>query len=211
MGVGMAVAASMTAVTGCARLRGPDLGVEQLQDELMAVRERNRVLKEEIAICGTDPAPPGLLIELNQVLSTVGCKVTQRGHATIVTLTSDQVFADPFSLRLRDDADRRLDLLATALLLHPELDIAIVGHVAGRPIPRAFRKKFATHRQQSLAMADTLASHLEAHYELAARRFVVSGRGAQSPVERTDADRTDPNYRIEVMLYRTGEPPPAPR
>ncbi|MEN0067636.1 MAG: OmpA family protein [Myxococcota bacterium] len=194
---------------GCAA-RAP-ISVEQLQDELLAVRERNRLLKEEISICAVDPAPPGLLIELNQVLSSVGCKVTQEGHATIVTLNVDQVFSDPFSMRIRKDADVRLDLLATALLLHPELDIGIVGYTGTRPIPRAYRGMFKTYRQQSLAMADAFASYLESHYEIASKRFVVSGRGNQVPVPRTNADKSDPNYRIEVMLYRTGEPPPGPR
>ena len=197
-------------VWGCAS-RAPEIGVQQLQDELMAVRERNKMLMEQVSICGVEPSPPGLLVELNQVLSPVGCDVTQRGHATIVTLTADQLFNDLFDLRLRDDADARLDLLATALLLHPELDIAVVGHTGTRPIPRAYRREFRTHRQQSLAMADALTSYLESHYEIASRRFVVSGRGMQSPVEGTATGGSDPNYRIEVMLYRTGEPPPAPR
>ncbi len=194
---------------GCAA-RAPEFGTDQLRDELLAVRERNRLLKEEVSICGVDPAPPGLLVELNQVLSPVGATVTQRGHATIVTLSASLLFNDLFDLRLRSDADARLDLLATALLLHPELDIAVVGHTGTRPIPRAYRRAFDTHREQSLAMAESLTSYLESHYEIASRRFVVGGRGAQSPVERADGGPSEPNYRIEVMLYRTGEPPPAP-
>jgi len=204
--IGSALAATPT--LGCAA-RTPDLGAERLRDELMAVRQRNQLLKEEISICGVDPAPPELLVELNQVLSTVGAAVSQRGHATIVTLTSGQVFNDPFNLRLRPDADERLDLIATALLLHPELDIAVVGYTGDRPIPTAYQRAFSTHRQQSLAMADALTRHLESHYEIASQRFVVGGRGAQSPVE-AGAGVDDPNYRIEIMLYRTGEPPPGP-
>ncbi|MEO0600882.1 MAG: OmpA family protein [Myxococcota bacterium] len=203
-----AVLAGMATV-GCAA-RAPDLTADQLRGELLAVRERNRLLKEEVSICGVDPAPAGLLVELNQVLSPVGAQVGQRGHATIVTLGADLLFNDPFDQKLRDDADARLDLLATALLLHPELDIAVVGHTGTSPIPRAYRKAYTTFRQQSLAMADTLTRYLESHYEIASRRFVVAGRGAQSPIDRTGAGRADPNYRIEIMLYRTGEPPPGP-
>ena len=199
-----------TFLPGCSG-RKADLGVEQLRDELMAVRERNRMLKDEIAVCGVDPAPPGLLAELNQVLSSVGCRVHQRGHATIVTLTSDQVFNDPFNMRLREDADARLDLLATALLLHPELSVAVVGYTGDSPFPRAYEREFSTHRQQSLAMADRLARHLETHYEIPTHRLIVAGRGNASPVEEVGDGTADPNYRIEIMLYRTGDPPPGPQ
>lgn len=205
------VIASLLAVattTGCAA-RAPDLASDQLTDELMASREHNRWLRDELATCGVERAPTALLAELEQLLGPLGCSVSQRGHATIVGLASEQVFADPYRLELRPDADARLDLLATALLLHPELDVAVVGYTGTSPIPRAWQRTFATHRQQSVAMAEALVRHLESHYEIAPRRFVVAGRGAWSPVS-DDAAGDDPNYRIEVMLYRTGAPPPAP-
>ncbi len=185
---------------GCA----PRAALEtQLEREVLALSQRMRMLEEDLAACGTPDAQSSLYAELFQVFSGSGVGIEQRGPATVMTLRASQLFTDPWGSSFRPEADPTLDLLATALMLNPEYDIAVVGHTSTAPIPASQRRRYFNHVALSLGLSARVADHLMTNYEVPRTRFTVAGRGTWDSVASNEEDvGRDQNQRVEIHLTR---------
>ncbi len=199
----------LPALLGCPTHRYLDgSGLEgQLEREVIALKQRVRALEADLATCGATDVEGSVYAELHQVFTGSEIEVSQRGPATVVTVRVSHLYSDPHTLTFREEADRNLDLIATALALHPDYDVVVTGHTDDRAIPREHLARHPDHRALSLALASAVSAHLSESYDLDATRFTVAGRGARAPLASNDLEAgRDMNQRIEISL----QPPLAP-
>ncbi|MFK7931373.1 MAG: flagellar motor protein MotB [Myxococcota bacterium] len=178
--------------------------VGQLDREVRALKQSVRLLEYEARTC-RDPltSPDPLYQELHQVLSGTEVEVDRRGRTTIVTFPADHLFGvDPLSLR--DEARLTLDVMATALKLHPSYVIEVEGHTDDLDVPPAFRRQFGDPFTFSAARAYALVATLTQNNDLPTSRFSVIGRGPTRPVDsnETVAGRRN-NRRVVMFLFPT--------
>lgn len=188
-------------LTGCAPKRALQ---DQLEREVRALDQRLGMLEQDLAQCGMPDGTSRIYSSLFQVFSGSAAVVDQRGPATVVSIQVSHLFTDPWGTSFRDEADSTLDLLATALLLNPEYDITVVGHVSDLPIPASQRRRYFNHVALSLGLAARVADHLMTNYNVPEARFTVAGRGTWDPVApNTDEPGRDANHRVEIRLIRS--------
>ncbi|HHO49568.1 MAG TPA: hypothetical protein ENK18_01565 [Deltaproteobacteria bacterium] len=186
--------------------------VNQLESEVIALKSHTRMLKEELATCGSPKTPGSLYAELTQVFMGSEITVEQRGAATVIRVRASHIYSDAYSLELREEADKNLDLLGLALLLNPDHQVMVLGHTNDRPIPEEWQRRYESLVALSIALSITLTEHLIEHYDLDPRRFTNAGRGPYTPIASNDLESgQDANHRLEILLYPNGALPPAPR
>jgi len=203
-------ALSLLALLGCSAHRYSDgSGLEaQLEREIIALKQRLRSVEEDLSHCGTQ-AEGSLYASLHQVFAGSAIDVVQRGPATVLSVRMSHLFSDLWEMTQRQEADRHLDLLATAVLLNPDHDVTVIGHTDDRAIPRAHSDRYADALQLSLQLASHVATELAESYEIDETRFTVAGRGSRDPLESNDLPAgQDANARLELILQR--RPPPDP-
>jgi flagellar motor protein MotB len=193
------------ALAGCtAAHRYPDgTGLEgQLEREVIALSQQKRELEARVAGCAAQPdAPDSLYLQLYQVFRGSEVEVTRSGLVTVLTVRVSHLYADPYRFEFRAEADGTLDLLATALALHPDYRVMIVGHVDDRPIPRAHARTFLSTLDLSSRLAHGVAERLVDEFHCDPRLFGIGGRGSFDPEESNDLDSgRDANQRIELWL-----------
>lgn len=195
---------------GCPVHRYPDgTGLEgQLEREVIALSQQKRELEERVAGCvDASGAPDPLYLQLYQVFRDSEVEVGRAGLVTVLTVRVSHLYADPYRLVFRAEADGTLDLLATALALHPEYRVMIVGHVDDRPVPRAWSRTYLSPLDLSSRLAHGVAERLVEDHDVAPDLLAIGGRGAWDPLQSNDLDSgRDANQRIEVWLA----PPSAP-
>ena len=118
--------------------------VNKLDREVIALTQENERLTEALATCSTEGRVPLIYTELKQVMATFEVEVKRKGDLTIVVIPGGIVSA-PGSVRLRAEVDPVLDLLSTALNLHPALPIFVIGHTDDEIVQGRLKKQFPTN------------------------------------------------------------------
>jgi len=192
----------LSALVGCPQRHVyPDGGglVGQLNREVAALRQTVTALEYEAATCRDGRAGPDPLYqELHQILSRTEVSVERLGRITRVTLPAAHLFGVD-ELSLRAEAEMTLDLMATALKLHPTYRIDIEGHTDDRGVPPELRGRFDNAWLFTSARAWALASRL-IREGVQPQRIGVVGRGASEPTDSNDTDTGRRNNR-RVVIY----------
>lgn len=201
----LAVAALVVALPVFAA-SGPSL-VDQLDREIIALKQKVARLEGQLESCGTSSGDPGPIFqELVQVYSGGPVKVDRQGAAVRVTLPVDVLFSQD-ALSLRQEADFALDLLATALRLHPDARVTIVGHTDAQPPSPPLRKLLPDNWSLSVTRALIVSDALQKRFGIAPARMTVAGRADVEPVASNDTPETRAlNRRIVVLVTSGGSP-----
>lgn len=192
----------LAVLAGCAKHAYPDgTGLEgQLEREIQALHAVNAQLE---ATCGGPERPDQVFAEMSGVFAGSEVTVGREGRVTSVTLPIAVLFADPWSLKFRAEAAGQLDLLATAMNLHPEYRVTVEGHSADRSIPLAVTRQYADHLVLSFAYASAVQLRLTTDYQVAPERFTVAARGEWDPIASNDIPSGQAqNDRVVVYFER---------
>ena len=200
-----------TALAGCGPKHVyPDGGglVGQLNREVAALRQTVVALEYEAATCrDARAAPDPLYQELHQILGKTEVVVERVGRITQVTFPAAHLFGVD-ELSLRSEAAMTLDLMATALQIHPEYRVHIEGHTDDRGVPPELRGRFDNPWLFTAARAWGLAAHL-LRTGVEPSRISVIGRGSTMPVASNDTDAgRRANRRVVIHLVPDGGPVP---
>jgi outer membrane protein OmpA-like peptidoglycan-associated protein len=204
----------LTLIVGCAPKHDyPDGSglVGQLNREVQALQQAVRALEYEAATCRDGKAPPDPLYqELHQILSNTDVGVERRGRTTIVTFPAVHLFGVD-ELSLRQEARMTLDVMSTALKLHPDYTIEVEGHTDDRGVPRELRNRFGDPFTFSAARAYALVATMVSEFGVSAARFGVIGRGSTRPIDTNETDAGQRHNRRVVMYIQPKMPPPEPQ
>ena len=180
--------------------------IGQLNREVIAQKQRIRYLEERLTNCaaGTEAGP--VYAELKQVFSGGPVSVERIVAATEVTLPADLLFATG-SVSLREESAFAVDLLATALRLHPEVRVMLVGHADSEPPPRPLLRQYPTQWELAYARALAVARALIESHGIDAARLTVASRAALEPVGSNDTPEGRALNRRVVARLTPGTPP----
>lgn len=193
-------------LAGCPHnVDSPEL-VYQLDREVIALKQR--IAQLEASACAEDAGPQPIYQELIQVLSGSEASVSRDGAETRVTLPAASAFAGS-SLRLRDEATMALDMVATALNLHPDQAVVVVGH--GDDTPPSSRSCHASPWELAAARAGAVARALVDDFGVDPSRVTVASRGATEPVADNDTPEGRAANRRVVIRILPPDPPTPPR
>ncbi len=159
--------------------------IGQLDREVIALRQKVARLQEQLATCSDSTAPDPLYAELLQVMNGQKATVSRLGRRTMVSVPLDELYA-PDSLSLREEAWPVLDLVATAVKLHPEVAVTVVAHGDDSTPPAAARKILPTPWEWTAFRAASVARELAEGFGVSPHRLTWAGRGAQDPVSSND-------------------------
>ena len=180
--------------------------IAQLDREVIALRQKLQLLEARLAGCGTGADTGTVYPELVQVFSGGPVQVTRAGGSTQVTLPGDTLFSAG-SLGFREEATFALDLLATAIKLHPELSVLLVGYSDGDPPSGPFRKAYPSNWELSYARALAVARALTERHGVPAARMMVAGRADLDPLSGNDTPEGRATNRRVVAHLSPGARP----
>lgn len=182
--------------------------IGQLDREVIALLQKVQRLEGDLASCGTSDDPGRIYPELVQVFAGSPVSVERSGATTRVTLPGELLFSGN-GVGVREEAAFALDLLATALKLHPEVRAVVVGHTDGDPPAGAIRKLYPTNWELSSARAVAIARVLTEKFALPASHLTVAARADSEPVATGDTpEGRASNRRIVVHVIPAGAPLP---
>jgi chemotaxis protein MotB len=199
--------ALVLALVGCAARSDMEENkglVGQLEKEIMACREMTKLYRDRAETCSDTSKGDVIYTELAQVLSgDDNVVLAHKGPVTTLTLPETHLFgSDNFSVRL--EAKKTLDLMATALNLHPTHTILVEGHTADLPIA-ALQKKWPTIWEQSYYRARQVMDVLVDDYHVERERFTIAGRAGNQPIDSNDTPvGSQRNRRVVVHVYPQG-------
>jgi len=174
--------------------------LEGLDREVLACRERLRIAEEGTRSCDTGGPPPVVYTELLQAFADTEVEVERDGKRVAVVIPSSLLFA-PGSVEVRREAILVVDLLATALNLHPDQAAWLVGHTDDGPLPRDAVGRYGDHATLSFAQAHSVSQLLSGQFKVDPARLVASGQGAERPRVRSETDGArEQNRRIVVLI-----------
>ena len=174
--------------------------LEQLDREVLACQERMRRAEESAGSCDTGGPPPPIYTELLQAFADTEVEVDRDGPRVAVVIPSSLLFA-PGDTSVRREAMLVVDLLATALKLHPEQSAWLIGHTDDAPLSRDTVRRFGDHTTLSFAQAHALAQVLSGQFEVERGRLSASGRGADRPRVPSETDGArEQNRRLVVVI-----------
>jgi len=174
--------------------------LEQLDREVLACQERVKLAEEATRSCDTGGPPPAIYTELLQAFADTEVEVARDGKRVAVVIPTSLLFA-PGSVEVRREAMLVVDLVATALKLHPEQSAWLVGHTDDGPLPRDAARRYGDHTTLSFAQAHAVAKVLAGRFEVDAGRLSSSGRGADRPRVPAETDGArEQNRRLVVLI-----------
>lgn len=177
--------------------------IQQLDDEIIALRQRVVLLEKH---CGSDQTPAAIYPELVQVFGSTPVAVERDGARARVTFRAMDLFAAE-SLTVRAEAQPWLDLLATALSVHADTNLVIVGHTDGTPAPTLLRARYPTPWEWGMAEAAAVADELMRRYGLQPGRVTVGSRGPWDPLASNDTPEGRAANRRVVLHLSEGRYP----
>lgn len=191
-------------LAACATPRVSARMVAQLEGEVLAARTRMETLQAEARRCEAATGPSRVYLELTQVLAGTEVELVQDAGVVAAIIPSDLLFGRD-GLSLRDEAMMVLDLLATALLLHPEVVVQVVAHSDDQPLDSR-RAGLAPDLQAfSTLQARAVSAALSDRFGVPPARLSPLGRGALSPREVGDTSAEKARNRrvvIEILPPR---------
>lgn len=195
--------ALVVSLTGCDPFQRSDKAslVRQLDREVIALRIKNEQLEGRLLQgAGHSETPNPIYAELVQVFTGSEVEVVRSGNRTVVTLPSSLLFGT-WGLTVRQEAAMTLDLLATALKLHPELKVVVVGHIDDAPMPAALRRQVGSAWELGAIRAAATARALIETYGVPGGRFMVASRGMEEPLVSNDTpEGRSRNRRVVLTL-----------
>ncbi len=176
----------------------------QLEREVIALQQRNRLLEEQVATCSTGGPPDPLYSELVQVFSGSEIELTRQGNITSLVIPGNHLFAADRH-EIRYEAAKTLDLLGMALSSHPKHTILIEGHVSDRTLTRELRRDHHDDWDLSTARAKLVMWDLVNKYRVSEDRFTVAGRAQFDPLASNDTSAGQGvNERVVLYIYPPG-------
>ena len=130
-------------VWACAHHRDAAL-VEQLDREVLALKDRNEALWTELRKCNTPDAPLPIYQQLVQAFAGTEVVVSLAGLDVMLEVPGPLLYDTPQEVRLSERAGLVTELLATALRTNPDPHVTIVAHLDGAPLAPAVAKRFGT-------------------------------------------------------------------
>ncbi len=195
--------ALLVSLAGCDPFQRSDKAslVRQLDREVIALRIKNEQLEGRLLQgAGHSETPNPIYAELVQVFTGSEVEVVRSGNRTVVTLPSSLLFGT-WGLTVRQEAAMTLDLLATALKLHPELKVVVVGHIDDAPMPAALRRQVGSAWELGAIRAAATARALIETYGVPGGRFMVASRGMEEPLVSNDTpEGRSRNRRVVLTL-----------
>jgi len=173
--------------------------VTQLDREILALKQRNQVMGEQLENCDVAGDPGPIYAELVQVFSGTDVKVSKQGMRTVVVIPADRLFGR-LSSKMREEAIMVPDMLATALQLHEDKHVWVIAHTDDEELSGSARRRFGSLWGLSMAQS---TSFMVALVELgvAERRFTIAGRGGQEPLVQPDTpEGRASNRRLVVVI-----------
>lgn len=204
----VALGAGALAAPALARSRDDDR-IAQLDREVIAAKERIKLLEARLEECGTSVATAGpdpIFPELVQVYAGTGVQVKRKGGRTLVIIPSDTLFAWETGT-LREEGAFVLDLAATALGLHPEHSVLVTAHTDGQPPPKSLVKRYPTDWELSLGLAWMVGNALMTTYKVEPHRVTLAGRGNADPNDTDDTPESRAQNRRVVLTISPGKYP----
>jgi flagellar motor protein MotB len=187
---------------GCAASAGnKDSLIYSLDREIIALRTQNDQLQGRLQTCSTQAgAPPSIYAELVQILPDLGVAVLRDRDKVVLRMHSDTLFATD-SLRLRSESDAVLDLLATALRLHPDVQVEIVGHTDNQSVRGRLARAYPTRWELGAAQAISVLRALTEEWGVSPHRLSIGTRAEWEPTAESDTpEGRAENRRIEITL-----------
>lgn len=179
--------------------------IGQLDREVIALKQKVRYLEERLGSCVSGEDPGSIYPELVQVFSGGPVVVERQGTVTRVSIPGDVLFS-PTSTLIREEAAFALDLLGTALALHPEVSVLLVGHTDSEAPPPALRKLLPTNWDLSYARALAVARSLSERHGVAMARITVAARADLEPISGNDTPEGRATNRRVVAVLTPGAP-----
>jgi flagellar motor protein MotB len=174
--------------------------VYQLDSEVIALKQKIAWLEESQASCGSGSGPAPIYAELVQIMPASEAKVSREGAVTIVEIPVSALFASG-SFRIRSESVMVLDLLATAINLHPTSPIEVVGYTDDSPLRGSLQRYYFSNWELSAMRAGAVARELMDSYQVAPERITIAGRGPMTPIADNDTpEGRDTNRRIQVRI-----------
>ena len=178
--------------------------LEQLDREVLACQQRVKQAEEATRSCDTGGPPPVIYTELLQAFGDTEVEVFRDGVRVAVVVPSSLLFA-PGSVEVRREAMLVVDLVATALKLHPEQSAWLIGHTDDAPLSRAVLQRYGDHATLSFAQARAVAAVMSEQFEVQPTRLSATGRGADRPRAASETDGAREQNRRLVVLIGPGE------
>lgn len=184
----------------CGGALGPQAQVNAaLDNEVLALKTRQAYLEEQLKTCA-DPAPPALYSELRQVFPDGDVKVDRQGRAVVLTIPNGVLFVDN-GVRLRQESEQVLDLVAIALNQHPDWAVLVEVHTDETRPTGTLAKTYPTNWELSAARAAMLVRELSDRYHVSPSRLTAAGRGSVQPVaDNSTSEGRDLNRRVRLVL-----------
>lgn len=182
-----------------------DSTIQQLDAEVRAARQRVEMLEEQARGCAADGSPGDIYPQLVQIFAGTEVAVERAGGRAVVTIPGDLLFGEG-TATVRREAGMVIDLLGTAMTLHPDRVAWVIGHTDARPLSSRAASTFSDSRGLSLAMADGLVDALLAQHSLPSARFTVAGRGADAPLVPEDTPAAQARNRRVVVVIGSPDP-----
>ena len=174
--------------------------VEQLDREVIALREQNKVLEGKLASCGEGALDTELYAQLKQVYSGTEVQVSRVGARSVLIIPGELLFA-PGGIAVREEATMVTDLLATALGLHPDMQVWVIGYTDDDTLSGTLRRRFGDNWGLSTARAAAFKDVLVNQFGIAQTRFTIAGCGATHPIASNDTpEGRAKNRRIVVVI-----------
>ena len=158
--------------------------IRQLDREIVALQQRIRMLEDQVLACGDGAAPPAIYAELRQVFADGPISVERRAGIVLVTIPMDVLFSGD-SQQIREEAIFSLDLLATALKLHP-VQATLTGYSDTLSPPLALRRTYPTARDWTAARALAATQLLEERFSVPAAKLTAAAAGSNGLVANED-------------------------
>lgn len=193
---------------GCAARAGnKDSLIYSLDREIIALRVEKELLEGRLETCSTEAgAPPPIYAELVQILPDLGVVVLREGSTVVLRLSSDTLFASD-SLRLRLESDPILDLLSTALRLHPDVQAQIMGHTDDQKVKGRLARAYPSRWELGAAQAISVLRAMTEEWGVSPHRLSVGTRAEWAPVAESDTpEGRAQNRRIEITLQHQAAP-----
>ena len=132
-------------VWACAHHKARDAAlVEQLDREVLALKERNETLWTELRKCDTPDVPLPIYQELTQAFAGTEVVVSLAGLDVALDVPGPLLYDTPQEVVLAERAALVTDLLATALRTNPDPHVWIVAHLDGTALAPALLKRFGS-------------------------------------------------------------------
>lgn len=185
---------------GCSP-KNPGTLTKQLDAEVVALHQVVRDLKGQVASCGQATSPDSIYADLHQVFKDTEISVSRQGSVTVVNLPASTLFSNPYNLTFRSESNMTLDLLATAIKLHPEQRVVLEGHTDNAMLPRDWVRRYGSHLELSFLYAAAVMQRLTEEFDVKEQRFTVSARGQWAPIASNDVTSGQhANRRVEVHI-----------